>query len=85
MKKKPSTKPSEQDLKDWESFINNINSIEDKDAVFDKSLLDISNQKLFDIRKDLHGFKMHEALNLVSSTLDHAIDHGFRKVLFKFC
>ena len=82
MKKKPSTKPSEQDLKDWESFINNINSIEDKDAVFDKSLLDISNQKLFDIRKDLHGFKMHEALNLVSNTLDHAIDHGLRKVLF---
>ena len=35
MKKKPNIKPTEEDLKDWQSFIENINSIEDKDAPLD--------------------------------------------------
>ena len=66
MKKKPSIKPTDQDLKDWNSFINNITNIEDKDAPYDNVLDSNQSQNLFDIRKDLHGFKMHEALEEVS-------------------
>ena len=82
MKKKPSTKPTDQDLKDWSSFINNINNIEDKDAPHDNVLDNNQSQNLFDIRKDLHGFKMHEALEQVSQTILYAIDNKLRKILF---
>ena len=82
MKKKPSTKPTDQDLKDWSSFINNINNIEDKDAPHDNVLDNNQGQNLFDIRKDLHGFKMHEALEQVSQTILYAIDNKLRKILF---
>ena len=82
MKKKPNTKPTDQDLKDWNSFIDNISNIEDKDAPIDNVLENNQSQKLFDIRKDLHGFKMHEALELVSQTINHAIENKLRKILF---
>ena len=82
MKKKPSTKPTEQDQKDWNSFINNITNIEDKDAPYDNILDSNQSQYLFDIKKDLHGFKMHEALEEVSKTILHAIDNKLRKILF---
>ena len=82
MKKKPSTKPTEQDQKDWNSFINNISNIEDKDAPYDNILDNNQSQNLFDIRKDLHGFKMHEALEEVSKTILNAIDNKLRKILF---
>lgn len=82
MKKKQSTKPTEQDLQDWNSFIKNINSIEDKDAPFDNSQIEKNNQRLFDIRKDLHGFKMHEALEIVSNTMSEALEKKYRKILF---
>ena len=82
MKKKPNIKPTEEDLKDWQSFIENINSIEDKDAPLDNSIIEKNNDKLFDIRKDLHGLKMHEALDVVSNTINDAIDRKVRKILF---
>ena len=82
MKKKPSTKPTDQDLKDWSSFINNITNIENKDAQHDNVLDNNQSQNLFDIRKDLHGFKMHEALEQVSQTILYAIDNKLRKILF---
>ena len=82
MKKKPSSKPTDQDLKDWNSFINNISNIEDKDAPHDNILDKNQSQSLFDIRKDLHGFKMHEALEEVSQTIHHAMDKKLRKILF---
>ncbi len=82
MKKKPSSKPTDQDLKDWNSFINNISNIEDKDAPHDNILDNNQSQSLFDIRKDLHGFKMHEALEEVSQTIHHAMDKKLRKILF---
>ena len=82
MKKKPNTKPTDQDLKDWNSFVDNISNIEDKDAPIDNVLENNQSQKLFDIRKDLHGFKMHEALELVSQTINHAIENKLRKILF---
>ena len=43
MKKKPNIKPTEEDLKDWQSFIENINSIEDKDAPFDNLIIEKNN------------------------------------------
>ena len=82
MKKKPNIKPTDQDLKDWNSFINNISNIEDKDAPHDNILDNNQSQSLFDIRKDLHGFKMHEALEEVSQTIHHAMDKKLRKILF---
>tara|TARA_B100001248_G_C27373618_1_gene453000 strand:+ start:27 stop:461 length:435 start_codon:yes stop_codon:yes gene_type:complete len=82
VKKKPSIKPTDQDLKDWNSFINNITNIEDKDAPSDNVLDSNQSQNLFDIRKDLHGFKMHEALEEVSKTILYAIDNKLRKILF---
>ena len=82
MKKKPSSKPTDQDLKDWNSFINNISNIEDKDAPHDNILDNNQSQSLFDIRKDLHGLKMHEALEEVSQTIHHAMDKKLRKILF---
>ena len=82
MKKKPSTKPTDQDLKDWSSFINNITNIEDKDAPYDNVLDRNQSQNLFDIRKDLHGFKMHEALEEVSQTILYAIDNKLKKNSF---
>ena len=82
MKKKPNIKPTEEDLKDWQSFIENINSIEDKDAPLDNSIIEKNNDKLFDIRKDLHGLKMHEALDVVSNTINDAIERKVRKILF---
>ena len=82
MKKKPSTKPTDQDLKDWNSFINNITNIEDKDAPYDNVLDSNQSQNLFDIRKDLHGFKMHEALEEVSKTILHAIENKLKKNSF---
>ncbi len=82
MKKKPSTKPTEQDQKDWNSFIKNISDIEDKDASYDNVSDNNQSQNLFDIRKDLHGFKMHEALEEVSKTILNAIDNKLRKILF---
>ena len=82
MKKKPSSKPTDQDLKDWNSFINNISNIEDKDAPHDNILDNNQSHSLFDIRKDLHGFKMHEALEEVSQTIHHAMDKKLRKILF---
>tara|TARA_B100001248_G_C27373608_1_gene452994 strand:- start:1413 stop:1847 length:435 start_codon:yes stop_codon:yes gene_type:complete len=82
VKKKPSSKPTDQDLKDWNSFINNISNIEDKDAPHDNILDNNQSQSLFDIRKDLHGFKMHEALEEVSQTIHHAMDKKLRKILF---
>ena len=82
MKKKPNIKPTEEDLKDWQSFIKNINSIEDKDAPLDNSIIEKNNDRLFDIRKDLHGLKMHEALDVVSNTINDAIERKVRKILF---
>ena len=82
MKKKPSTEPTEQDLKDWDNFISNVKSVEDKDAKFDNFLTENNSNQLFDIRKDLHGLKMHEALNVVSHTINQAIESGKRKILF---
>ena len=82
MKKKPSIKPTDQDLKDWSSFINNISNIEDKDAPYDNVLDSNQGQNLFDIRKDLHGFKMYEALEEVSQTILYAINNKLRKILF---
>ena len=82
MKKKPSTKPTDQDLKDWNSFVNNITNIEDKDSSIESIADNSQNQKLFDIRKDLHGLKMHEALVEVSETINYAIDNKLRKILF---
>ena len=82
MKKKPNIKPTEEDLKDWQSFIENINSIEDKDAPLDNSIIEKNNDRLFDIRKDLHGLKMHEALDVVSNTIYDAIERKVRKILF---
>ena len=82
MKKKPNTEPTEQDLKDWDNFISNVKSVEDKDAKFDNSLIENNSNQLFDIRKDLHGLKMHEALNVVSHTINQAIESGKRKILF---
>ena len=84
MKKKPNTKPTEQDLKDWNSFIENINSIEDKDAFHDSLTTEKKNDRLFDIRKDLHGLKMHEALDVVSNTVNDAIEKKTRKIFLKF-
>jgi len=82
VKKKPNTEPTEQDLKDWDNFISNVKSVEDKDAKFDNSLIEDNSNQLFDIRKDLHGLKMHEALNVVSHTINQAIESGKRKILF---
>tara|TARA_B100000963_G_scaffold305370_1_gene279546 strand:- start:955 stop:1389 length:435 start_codon:yes stop_codon:yes gene_type:complete len=82
VKKKPSTKPTDQDLKDWNSFIHNLSNIEDKDASNDNLLDNNQSQNLFDIRKDLHGFKMHEALEEVSQTINYAIENKLRKILF---
>ena len=82
MKKKQSIKPTEEDLKDWQSFIENINSVEDKDAPYDNLILEKNNDKLFDIRKDLHGLKMHESLDVVSNTINDAIERKVRKILF---
>ena len=82
MKKKPNTEPTEQDLKDWDNFISNVKSVEDKDAKFDNSLIEDNSNQLFDIRKDLHGLKMHEALSVVSHTINQAIESGKRKILF---
>ena len=82
MKKKPNIKPTEEDLKDWQSFIENINSIEDKDAPLDNLISEKNNERLFDIRKDLHGLKMHEALDVVSNTINDAIERKVRKILF---
>ena len=82
MKKKPNIKPTEEDLKDWQSFIENINSVEDKDAPLDNSIIEKNNDRLFDIRKDLHGLKMHEALDVVSNTINDAIERKVRKILF---
>ena len=82
MKKKLNIKPTEEDLKDWQSFIENINSIEDKDAPLDNSIVAKNNARLFDIRKDLHGLKMHEALDVVSNTINDAIERKVRKILF---
>ena len=82
MKKKPNIKPTEEDLKDWQSFIENINSIEDKDAPLDNLISEKNNERLYDIRKDLHGLKMHEALDVVSNTINDAIERKVRKILF---
>jgi DNA-nicking Smr family endonuclease len=82
VKKKQNIKPTEEDLKDWQSFIENINSIEDKDAPLDNLIIEKNNDKLFDIRKDLHGLKMHEALDVVSNTINDAIERKVRKILF---
>ena len=82
MKKKPNIKPTEEDLKDWQSFIENINSIEDKDAPLDNLIKEKNNDRLFDIRKDLHGLKIHEALDVVSDTINEAIERKVRKILF---
>jgi len=82
VKKKPNIKPTEEDLKDWQSFIENINSIEDKDAPLDNSIIEKNNDRLFDIRKDLHGLRMHEALDVVSNTISDAIERKVRKILF---
>ena len=82
MKKKPNIKPTEEDLKDWQSFVENINSIEDKDAPLDNLIIEKNNDRLFDIRKDLHGLKIHEALDVVSDTINEAIERKVRKILF---
>ena len=82
MKKKPNIKPTEEDLKDWQSFIENINNIEDKDAPLDNLIIEKNNDRLFDIRKDLHGLKIHEALDVVSNTINEAIERKVRKILF---
>ena len=82
MKKKQNTKPTDQDLKDWNSFVNNITNIEDKDNPTDDVAYNNQSQKLFDIRKDLHGLKMNEALAEVSETINYAIENKLRKVLF---
>lgn len=82
MKKKPSTKPTDQDLKDWNSFIENINSIDNKDAPYDNAAIEKNNDKLFDIRKDLHGYKIHEALDEVCRIVEEALEKKLRKILF---
>jgi DNA-nicking Smr family endonuclease len=82
VKKKPNIKATPQDIEDWESFVNNINSIENKDTVLDSSEASRQSQNLFDLRRDLHGFKMHEALDLVYETMHLAFEKKYRKILF---
>jgi len=82
VKKKPNIKATPKDIEDWESFVNNINSIENKDTVLDSSEASRQSQNLFDLRRDLHGFKMHEALDLVSETMHLAFEKKYRKILF---
>ena len=62
-KKKPSTKITKQDQKDWQDFIKNIKSVEDKDLKDEK--LVINNNFFFDIKIDLHGFKVKDAFEKV--------------------
>ena len=82
MKKKQNTKPTKQDIKDWQSFIKNLPNIENKDSLIDNEKSLNFKKKIFDLKKDLHGLNMQDALNLVSCTLDDAIDKKLRKVLF---
>ena len=82
MKKKQNIKPTKQDIKDWQSFIKNLPNIENKDFLIDSEKSLNFKKKIFDLKKDLHGLNMQDALNLVSCTLDDAIDKKLRKVLF---
>ena len=82
MKKKQNIKPTKQDIKDWQSFIKNLPNIENKDSLIDSEKSLNFKKKIFDLKKDLHGLNMQDALNLVSCTLDDAIDKKLRKVLF---
>ncbi len=82
MKKKQNIKPTKQDIKDWQSFIKNLPNIENKDFLIDSEKSLNLKKKIFDLKKDLHGLNMQDALNLVSCTLDDAIDKKLRKVLF---
>ena len=82
MKKKQNTKLTKQDIKDWQSFIKNLPNIENKDSLIDNEKSLNFKKKIFDLKKDLHGLNMQDALNLVSCTLDDAIDKKLRKVLF---
>jgi len=82
VKKKQNIKPTKQDIKDWQSFIKNLPNIENKDSLIDSEKSLNFKKKIFDLKKDLHGLNMQDALNLVSCTLDDAIDKKLRKVLF---
>lgn len=82
MKKKQNTKLTKQDIKDWQSFIKNLPNIENKDSLIDNEKSLNFKKKIYDLKKDLHGLNMQDALNLVSCTLDDAIDKKLRKVLF---
>jgi len=82
VKKKQNIKLTKQDIKDWQSFIKNLPNIENKDSLIDSEKSLNFKKKIFDLKKDLHGLNMQDALNLVSCTLDDAIDKKLRKVLF---
>ena len=55
-KKKPSTKITKQDQKDWQDFIKNIKSVEDKDLKDEK--LVINNNFFFDIKIDENNINL---------------------------
>ena len=69
----------QQDQKDWQDFIKNIKSVEDKDLKDEK--LVINNNFFFDIKIDLHGFKVNDAFEKVSESIDLAINTKKRKIL----
>ena len=53
-KKKPSTKITKQDQKDWQDFIKNIKSVDDKALKAAKFV--INNFFFYDIKNDVPGF-----------------------------
>ena len=78
-KKKPNNKISNKDKKDWINFISNLETVEDKDQ--NNTLQLKKNNKLFDLKVDLHGLKLNEALKKVTDTISLALNKKYRKVL----
>jgi DNA-nicking Smr family endonuclease len=79
VKKKPDTKISQKDKKDWEEFIRSPDSIEDKDSK-NKSKL-ISSSRLYERKLDLHGMTLNESFLLVSKIIHDSVEKKKRRIL----
>lgn len=80
MEKKPSTKISKEDLEIWNKFIKENRSVEDKDLKL-TSKNNTENNKIIDLRVDLHGYTIKEAFKKIDDLFSFSKEKNVKKIL----
>ena len=66
-----------KDEKDWNNFINNIDSVHDKDSAESRNYIQKNKTK----KIDLHGFSLNQANKEVKNLLIKSYEKGYKKII----